>query len=114
MTPFRRLVEICRDLHAILGAPGLMIGGFSIISFVFGLFVFIREYDRPRQTGRNAVHRIIGHWVRVPDDLGLTLVDFVDIWRNSSDAEKLSAARCSARSSAAWATSWKGRASDSR
>jgi len=88
MTPFRRLTELTRHLHAILGAPGLMIGGFSVLSFVFGLCVFAREYDRPRQTGRHAIHRIVGNWVRVSDDLGLTLVDFVDLWCDADDAEK--------------------------
>ncbi len=88
MTPVRRLAEIGRHLHGILGAPGLMIGVFSIVSFGFGLFVFAREYDRPRQTGRNAIHGIVGHWVRMPDDLGLTLVDFIDRWRSAPESEK--------------------------
>ncbi len=88
MIAYPRVIDLGRRLHLILGAPGLLIGAFSIVSFAFGLFVSVREYDRPGQTGRGAVHRIIGNWVRIPDDLGLTLVDFVDHWREAPASEK--------------------------
>jgi hypothetical protein len=89
MTPARRLAEIGRHLHAILGAPGLLIGVFSIVSFGFGLFVLAREYDRPMRTGRNAVHRIVGNWVRLPlDYLGRNLIDFTESWRDAPEDER--------------------------
>ena len=88
MTGWRRTTELVRNLHAILGAPGLMIGAFSILSFAFGLFVLASEYDRPRKTGEQAVHRVLEAWVRSPDYLGLTLVDQADLWRRASDEER--------------------------
>jgi len=84
----RRLGDLGRHLATVLGAPGLMIGAFSLLSFGFGLLVLANEYDRPRQAARAAVRRIVGHWVRVPDYLGLTLVDYADSWRNAPSAER--------------------------
>jgi len=89
VSPARRLIDLGRHLHAVLGGPGLLIGGFSVVSFGFGLFVLAREYDRPRQTGRGAVHRVVGHWVRIPDYLGQTLVDYADAWRAAPTGERV-------------------------
>jgi signal transduction histidine kinase len=89
MTAARRLAELVRRLHAILGAPGLMIGLFALLSFGMGLYVLAREYDRPRQTGRDAVHRVVDGWVHMPSGhLSLTLVDCVDFWREAPPAER--------------------------
>ncbi len=88
MNALRRLIALGRRLHVILGAPGLLIGGFSVVSFFFGLFVLAREYDRPRKTGKEAVHSIVEHWVRVPDYLGLTLVDYTDLWHEAIGVER--------------------------
>jgi signal transduction histidine kinase len=77
----RHLLDGLGRLRAILGAPGLMIGFFSILSFGFGLFVLAREYNFPRQTAREALHEVLSGWVRAPDYLGLTLIDYVDGWR---------------------------------
>jgi signal transduction histidine kinase len=85
----RRLGDVGRHLLAVLGAPGLMIGVFSLVSFGFGLFVLANEYDRPRQAARAALRRLIGQWVRAPDYLGLTLVDHADSWRNAAPADRL-------------------------
>lgn len=84
----RRPAELGRHLHKTLGAPGLMIGVFSLVSFGFGLFVLAREYNRPRQTGRSAIHQIVAHWVRIPDYLGSTLVDTADEWRLAPAGER--------------------------
>jgi signal transduction histidine kinase len=80
----RHLLDMLGRLREILGAPGLMIGLFALLSFGFGLFVLAREYDRPRQTGRAALHQILSGWVRAPDYLGLTLIDYVDRWREAA------------------------------
>ena len=67
-------------LGEILGLPGLLIGLFSIASFVFGLVVLAREYDRLRVTGRKALGPVVAGWVRgVPVHyLGWTLPDYAD------------------------------------
>lgn len=90
MSPARRLVARVGSLHQILGLPGLLIGLFSVLSFGFGLLVLAREYDRPRQTSRTALHRVIEGWVLTApvDDLGLTLVDYADFWRRARRTEQ--------------------------
>lgn len=88
MTAPRHVPGVGLHLLTVLGAPGLMIGAFSLGSFLFGLFVLTNEHDRPRQAARAAVHRTIGHWVRAPDYLGLTLVDYADRWRNAPLSER--------------------------
>ena len=88
MRAARRGGALGRQLLTVLGAPGLMIGTFSLATFIFGLLVLMDEYDRPRQAARAAVHRTIAHWVRVPDYLGLTLVDYADRWRNAPPTER--------------------------
>jgi signal transduction histidine kinase len=89
MTAARGLAELLRRLHAILGGPGLMIGVFALLSFGFGLYVLGREYDRPRKTGRDAVHRVVDGWARMPiSHLGLTLVDYVDYWREAAPGDR--------------------------
>ena len=88
MTPSRKLGDSVRRLHAALGGPGLLIGAFALLSFGFGLYVLVREYDRPRRTVRAAVDRIVGTWVRIPDYLGRTLVDDVDDWRAAPPSQR--------------------------
>jgi signal transduction histidine kinase len=88
MKGVRRLGDVGRRLLAVLGAPGLVIGVFSMVSFGFGLVVLANEYDQPRQAAREAVHRLVVRWVRVPDYLGMTLVDYAELWRNSPAAER--------------------------
>ncbi|MGE5755790.1 MAG: hypothetical protein ACM35G_08755, partial [Planctomycetaceae bacterium] len=80
----RHRLDLFGRLRAILGAPGLMIGSFALLSFGFGLFVLAREYDRPRQAGRAALHQVLSGWVSTPDYLGLTLIDHVDRWREAA------------------------------
>lgn len=87
MNLLKRLVSGLDRLRVLLGAPGLMIAGFSALSFVFGLFVLLREYDRPRQIASRSARGLLENWVRTPDYLGLTLVDYVDLWRNAPDSE---------------------------
>ena len=83
MTLPQRLVDSVSRLRAILGVPGIMIGVFSLLSFVLGLIVLGREYNRPRIASRAALHHVLSVWVRAPDYLGLTLVDYVDRWREA-------------------------------
>ena len=86
--PVRRLWGLRRRLYAILGAPGLMIVAISLLSFGFGLIVLAREYNRPRKTGLEALHQVISGWVSLPDPLGRTLVDYVDLWRHADPDRK--------------------------
>jgi signal transduction histidine kinase len=83
MSPIRRLSEALRRLRAILGAPGLLIGCFAFLSFGFGLYVLVSEYNRPRQAAHDALHLFLRGWARAPDYLGLTLIDYVDLWRHA-------------------------------
>jgi signal transduction histidine kinase len=90
MRPAQRLTELVGRLHQILGTPGLVIGLFSVLSFGFGLLVLVREYDRLRQTSREALHRVIESWVLTApvDDLGLTLADYAASWRRADPSER--------------------------
>src|SRR5262249_11170540 len=67
-----------------------LIGVFSLIAFVFGLVVLAREYDRLRQTGREALRPIVAGWVRTAPVhyLGWTLTDYAERWRKSSDDDR--------------------------
>ena len=64
-----------------LGAPGLIIGVMSLLSFGFSLVVLMDEYHNPTQAGRAALHQVFEDWVRVDDYLGYTLVDRVQRWQ---------------------------------
>jgi signal transduction histidine kinase len=77
-------------LYAILGAPGLLIGLFALLSFGFGLVVLVREYDRLRATGRQALRPVLAGWVRaVPvNHLRWTLADSADVWRRAAPADR--------------------------
>jgi hypothetical protein len=88
----QRLIEALRRLRAILGAPGLMIGLFALLSFGFGLYVLASEYNRPRQAAHDALHLLLRGWARAPNYLGLTLVDYIDLWRQAPPAERASRA----------------------
>jgi signal transduction histidine kinase len=88
VTAVHRLRELGRHLLAVLGAPGLMIGVFSLVSLGFGLYVLATEYDRPRQVAHATMHRTVAQWVRVPDYLGQTLVDHADRWRAAAANER--------------------------
>ena len=82
-TATRRLLGFVGRLHAIVGAPGLMIGVVAVFSFIFGLYVLTREYDRPLQTNHRSLHQVLRRWIRTPDYLGLTLVDHLARWREA-------------------------------
>jgi signal transduction histidine kinase len=73
-------------LHELLGTPGLLIGLFSVSMSALGLAVLAREYDRLRETGREALRPVVAGWVRTlpVHYLGWTLPDY---------AERLNAAR---------------------
>ncbi len=88
MSPIRRIASIPARLHAVLGAPGVIIGLLSLLSFGFGLVVLAVEYHRPTQTGREALRKIIGGWLRVDDYLGYTLIDHAERWRRSPKADR--------------------------
>lgn len=88
MTPLQHFADSIRRLRAILGVPGVMIGLFSLLSFAFGLIFLAREYNRPRQTSRQAIHQLLSDWVRAPDYLGLTLVDYVDQWHSAAPGDR--------------------------
>ena len=93
MTRLRRVAAFPARLHAVLGAPGVIIGLLSLLSFGFGLLVLVGEYHRPIQTGQLALHRIIAGWLRVDDYLGYTLVDHAGRWRAASAEDKPRAER---------------------
>ncbi len=80
-------------LAAALGAPGLIIGVLSLLSFGFSLVVLLDEYHNPTQTGRAALHRFFGSWVRADDYLGYTLVDRVERWQGASGTDRAAVAR---------------------
>lgn len=88
MNLLQRLNSAAVRTRLALGVPGLMIGLFSLLSFAFGLIVLTREYDRPREVGRAALHQVIAEWVRVPGYLGTNLIDDVDRWRRASPSEE--------------------------
>ena len=75
-------------LAAALGAPGLIIGALSLLSFGFSLLVLLDEYHNPTQTGRSALHQVFEGWVRVGDYLGYTLVDRVERWQVATGADR--------------------------
>jgi signal transduction histidine kinase len=82
--------EALSRLYAILGAPGVLIALFSLLAVVFGLVILAREYDRLRQTGREAIRPVVSGWVRSEPIhyLGWTLADYADRWRRAPDAER--------------------------
>ena len=88
----KRLVMVYRNLHFILGAPGLMIGAFSILSFVFGIYIISREYNRPRKTEEDVIRRVLTTWIRLPDYLGLTLFDYAHRWSAAPSDRRAEAA----------------------
>ena len=75
-------------LAVALGAPGLIIGVLSLLSFGFSLVVLLDEYHNPTQSGRTALHRVFESWVRVDDYLGYTLVDRVQHWQAGTVADR--------------------------
>ncbi len=88
MSRLHRVAAVPARLHAVLGAPGVIIGLLSLLSFGFGLVVLVDEYHRPIQTGRKALHRIIAGWPRMDDYLGYTLVDHARRWRGASGEDR--------------------------
>ena len=78
-------------LHAILGTPGLVIGLLSILSFAFGLIALAGGYHQFRDTSRDALHRVLGEWVRVTpvDHLRRTLKDHADRWQQADPAGRV-------------------------
>jgi signal transduction histidine kinase len=90
VTGFRKVAEPAARLYAILGAPGLTIGLFSLLSLGFGLYVLAREYDRLRVSGRAALRPVIGGWVRTTPVhyLGLTLTDYADAYQRAPSANR--------------------------
>ncbi len=93
MRLFGRLATFPARLHSVLGAPGVIIGLLSLLSFGFGLVVLAVEYHRPSQTGRLALRRIIGGWVHLDDYLGYTLADHADRWQAASAEDRPRALR---------------------
>ena len=80
-------------LAAALGAPGVIIGALSLLSFGFSLLVLLDEYHNPTQTGRSALHQVFEGWVRVGDYLGYTLVDRVERWQDAAGSDRERAER---------------------
>ena len=77
-------------LHAALGTTGLMIGVLALLSFAFGLIAAARGYHQFRETGRDALRRVLGEWVRITpvDDLSQTLKDYADRWQRAEPAAR--------------------------
>jgi signal transduction histidine kinase len=77
-----------RRLRAIVGTPGLLIALFALLSFGYGLYVLVSEYNRPRQAARDALHLLLHGWAHSPNALGRSLIDDVDSWQHASAAER--------------------------
>ncbi|WZO96715.1 sensor histidine kinase [Isosphaeraceae bacterium EP7] len=75
-------------LHRIVGGPGLMIALTSLVSFVFGLFMLVREYDKPRDSGRAVMRSVLKVWARAPYYPGLNLIDWADRWREARPEDR--------------------------
>ncbi|WP_435009962.1 sensor histidine kinase [Tundrisphaera lichenicola] len=88
MIDWQKIGAIPGRLHAVLGAPGVIIGCLSVLSFGFGLVVLTDEYHHPTRIGRDALHQLIGGWLHVDDYLGYTLVDHADSWLAASPEER--------------------------
>lgn len=71
-----------------LGAPGLIIGILSFLSFGFSLVVLLGEYHNPTQSGRSALHQVFASWIRESDYLGYNLVDRVERWQWATGADR--------------------------
>lgn len=93
MRPTRPLRAVA-PLASILGAPGLIIAGVSLASFVFGLVLMTQEYDRPRQLGREAVEALVHDWVcdTDVDGLGQTIRDYAADWSAARGGSREAAA----------------------
>jgi signal transduction histidine kinase len=90
MNRIRGLAEPFWRLYAIVGTPGAVMGFFSLVAFAFGLVVLAREYDRLRQTGREALRPIVAGWVRTAPVhyVGWTLTDYADRWRKAPATDR--------------------------
>lgn len=90
MTSAGRPAGLMRDLHEVLGTPGLMIAGVSVLAFAFGLAVTWAEYGWLRDTERDTLRAVVASWVRTlpVDYLGLTLADDVDDWQRAQPADR--------------------------
>jgi signal transduction histidine kinase len=73
-----------------LGAAGLALAAFSLVSAAFGLVILIQEKDRLRRSGRDALRPVIAGWARTlpVDYVGATLADYAERWRAAPEAEK--------------------------
>jgi signal transduction histidine kinase len=84
--------EYARDrlgrLHRIVGGPGLMIALTSLVSFAFGLVMLVREYDKPRDSGRAVMRSVLKVWARAPYYPGLNLIDWADRWREARPEDR--------------------------
>lgn len=87
MNAMARLATASHRLGSILGAPGLIIGLVSILSFAFGLALLAQEYNGLRRSGGDALRTLIAEWARTApvDDVGRTLRDYAVLWNSAPD-----------------------------
>jgi signal transduction histidine kinase len=67
-------------LASILGPHGLMSGLIALMAFAYGLLMLVQEYDRPRETEREVLRRVLANWSQTPDYLGKNLNDYAHDW----------------------------------
>lgn len=85
MSQARRLAAIASGLGQTLGPYGVLCGLIALVAFGFGLGMFVREYDRPRQTERKVLRRVLANWAQAPDDLGRNLFDYTRDWLDAPE-----------------------------
>jgi signal transduction histidine kinase len=78
-----RAVAFVIRLGSILGWYGLMSGLIALVAFGCGLVMLIQEYERPKRTEREVLHRVLANWVLAPDYLGKNVVDYAQDWRRA-------------------------------
>lgn len=90
MSTARGQPALYRELNQVLGIPGMMIAGVSVLAFAFGLAIMWAEYGWLSDTERDTLREVLASWVRsLPVDyLGQTLADDVDDWQRAVPAER--------------------------
>lgn len=81
--------EALGRLRGLLGGPGLVIAGVSVLAFASGLVVLVREYDELQRVGREALQPALAEWARSEpvDYLRRTLPDLVDRRRDDPSTD---------------------------
>jgi signal transduction histidine kinase len=76
-----QVILFLRRLGALIGWYGLMSGLIALVAFIAGVVMLIQEYQRPRETEREILHKVLANWVLAPDYLGKNLIDYTIAWQ---------------------------------